>query len=191
MELDNLLRELEKIGYENDLIETDKSKKYLNITRDTGQFLKLIVKTTKAKRILEVGTSNGYSTLWLASGVEQGGHIYTIERCLEKIRQAQDNFKRSGLNDKITLIQGDAQEIISKKLEPFDCIFLDADRSVYMAMIEDVLRLLNAGGLLICDNAVSHQKELEPLMNYFNSNSHFLTSLVPVGKGEFLVYKMC
>ncbi len=190
MKLDHLLIELEKLGYENDLIETDKNKKFLNITRDTGQFLKLIIKATRAKRILEVGTSNGYSTLWLASGIEQNGHIYTIEKCLAKCQQAKDNFKKSGLIDKITLLQGSAQEIISEKLEPFDLIFLDADRSNYMLMVEDILGILNIGGLIICDNAISHQEELNSFMNYFNSNSQFLTSLVPVGKGEFLVCKI-
>lgn len=79
MEFSAIMDELEQLGLENDQAQSDKSKKYLNITRDTGELLAVLIKATGAAKVLEIGTSNGYSTLWLASALPENGHIYTIE----------------------------------------------------------------------------------------------------------------
>ena len=101
--MDELLAELEAFGEENDKIQTERPKRMLNITRDTGQFLAVLVKATASRRLLEIGTSNGYSTLWLAWAAQGvGGHVTTVERSEFKVSLARSNFERSGLSHVIS-----------------------------------------------------------------------------------------
>ena len=88
MEFQRVMEDIELLGIQNDLAQSDRSKKYLNITRDTGEFLSVLVKATSSRRILEIGTSNGYSTIWLASALSDDGKVYTIEANSEKIAEA-------------------------------------------------------------------------------------------------------
>jgi predicted O-methyltransferase YrrM len=189
MDIQKVLNELEKAGAENDTIQTDKSKKYLNITRDTGEFLTVLVKTTKANKILEIGTSNGYSTLWLASALPEDGAVITIEIAEQKANEAKANFERTNLLERIRLLVGNASTLLNELKEDFDIIFLDADRSLYTSFIPHILRLLKPGGMMICDNAVSHETELREFMEFFINRSEYTTCLVPVGKGEFIACK--
>ncbi len=189
MDRNDLLVELEEKGLRNDAVQTDKSLKYLNITRDTGEFLRLLIQVTRAYSILEVGTSNGYSTIWLASSLPSTGKVTTIELSELKAKEANHNLEQAGVSEKVTLLQGDAQAVLGELQEEYDIIFLDADRSQYMAMSNDILRLLKQGGLIVCDNAVSHESELSEFMAHIKSMSSFSTSLVPIGKGEFLAHR--
>ena len=189
MNLSCILAELEAFGCSNDLIESERSKKYLNITRDTGEFLSVLVKSTKSQNILEVGTSNGYSTIWLASALPENGLVTTIECSLQKISEAEVNFKNAQVSNKIHQIHGEAETSLAKLEAPFDFIFLDAERSLYMTMLVDIERLLKPGGLIVVDNAISHEHELSDFIEYFKQNAEYHCCLVPVGKGEFLAYK--
>lgn len=189
MRFDALLVKLEEKGLKNDAVQTEKFKKYLNITRDTGEFLRVLIQATKADEILEIGTSNGYSTIWLASSVPPTGRVTTIEHSEEKAKEALLNLEQAGVLEKVSLIQENARAVLPEMQEGYDLIFLDADRSMYMAMAKDILRLLKPGGLIVCDNAVSHESELAEFMAYIRSCPGFSTSLVPVGKGEFLAHK--
>ncbi|MBM9616931.1 class I SAM-dependent methyltransferase [Desulfobulbus rhabdoformis] len=109
MDLDYFLKELEQKGIHNDEIQADRALKYLNITRDTGEFLRVLVRATRASKILEIGTSNGYSTLWLASSIPPAGTVTTIEYSDRKTKEALSNFERVGLANKIALLQGDSK----------------------------------------------------------------------------------
>nr|WP_320012451.1 O-methyltransferase [uncultured Desulfobulbus sp.] len=189
MDLDNMLKELEQKGICNDEAQSDKALKYLNITKDTGEFLRVLVLATRSSKILEVGTSNGYSTIWFASSIPSDGTVTTIEYSERKAEEALSNFQRAGLANKIELLQGDAQAMLKDLSDQYDLIFLDADRSMYMDMIEDISRLLKTGGLIVCDNAISHESELAEFTAYLKSQQNYSTSLVPVGKGEFLAHK--
>ncbi|WP_415884234.1 O-methyltransferase [Neptuniibacter sp. QD34_54] len=189
MSLEQLLKNLEQLGLDNDDAQSERSKKYLNITRDTGEFLAVLIKATDAKTVLEVGTSNGYSTLWLTSSLPDGGHVFTIENNSRKIDEASENFRKAELDSKITQLDGDVVDLLSKLSPNIDFIFLDADRSQYLAIAKQLFGLLKEGGLLVCDNAVSHKEELEEFNAWIADQSNLSTSLVPVGKGELLVYK--
>jgi predicted O-methyltransferase YrrM len=189
MVLHELLSELEAHGLRNDADQSDKLKKYLNITRDTGEFLSVLVKAIKARTILEIGTSNGYSTLWLASSLPASGQVYTIEHIEAKAAEAKINFERAGLLPKITQLVGDVRSELSKAPQNVDMIFLDADRSLYLSLAAKLFGLLKTGGLLVCDNAVSHDSELTDFVDWVRSHNHLSVSLVPVGKGELMVYK--
>lgn len=189
MSLQALLEELERLGEENDAEVNEHERKYLNITRDTGEFLAVLLKATRAESVLEIGTSNGYSTLWLASAIGEGGRIVTVEASPDKSREAQHHFMRSGLADRIHQVEARASDFMEDQESTFDLIFLDADRREYMAFAERVIAALNPTGVLVCDNAVSHREELAEFMEYIERRSDFTTCLVPVGKGEFVACK--
>ncbi|HFG1789384.1 TPA: O-methyltransferase [Vibrio cholerae] len=183
------MEDLEQFGIQNDLAQSDKSKKYLNITRDTGEFLSVLVKATGANRILEIGTSNGYSTIWLASALPDDGKVYTIEANPQKIEEASLNFNQTHTSSKIVQLVGDATEVLPNVPESMDFIFLDADRKTYVSLADDLFNLLKTGGLLVCDNATSHADELEEFRAWVSSQHNLSVSLVPIGKGGLLVYK--
>lgn len=189
MNIEQLLNDLEQLGLDNDEVQSERSKRYLNITRDTGEFLAVLIKATNAKTVLEIGTSNGYSTLWLASSLPNDGHVFTIENNHQKITEAAANFCKAELDSKITQLDGDVVDLLSNLPQNIDFIFLDADRSQYLTIAEQLFSLLREGGLLVCDNAVSHKEELEEFNVWIEEQTNLSTSLVPVGKGELLVYK--
>ena len=185
----SLLRELETQGSDNDARALNKAEKYLNITRDTGEFLAVLVKACKAQHIMEIGTSNGYSTLWLASALPSNGKVTTIECDARKIDAARSNFERAGLKALIVQLEGDAATCLPTLQQTYDFIFLDADRSQYLPLAEQIFALLAQGGLLVCDNAVSHCDELQSFVAWIEKQPDLTMSLVPVGKGELLVHK--
>jgi len=189
--IDTLLEQLEREGLENDSGNIERGAKMLNITHDTGEFFRVLVRATGARSILEIGTSNGYSTLWLASSFQgSGARITTIEASPSKTMLARRNFDRSGLAHHINLVQTDANSFLSHCTSCFDILFLDAERSEYMNYIDGIESVLKPGGLMIVDNALSHPQELEPFIGYISDCGGYFTSTVPVGKGEFLAWKM-
>ena len=189
-DLTTLLNELSKFGKQNDAGATERAKKMLSITPDTGEFLELMVKATRARRILEVGTSNGYSTIWLAKAFRAaGGRITTLEAASHKVAMATENFRRAGLTDLIDLRHTDAGAFLQTQAQPFDLIFLDSDRHEYVGWWPRLSVLISPGGLLIADNATSHRAEMADFMAVVRNSDGFMTSLVPIGNGEFLAYK--
>lgn len=163
----------------------------LNITRETGEFLALLVRATGARSVLEIGTSNGYSTLWLAEAVRPiGGKVTTVELSQDKLGLAAATFARAGLGAIITLVHDDAGRALEQsEADAFDLIFLDAERSHYVAWWPHLRRVLRPGGLLVVDNAVSHAEEMAPFAVLLKTDPHFTVSLVPVGNGELLAVK--
>ena len=126
--LDALKAELERFGRSNDELQTERAQRMLNITRDTGEFLAVLVRATQARRVLEIGTSNGYSTLWLAEAAKaKGGSVTTVELSESKVRMARGTFARSGLSDRIQLLYEDAGRVLDRaETEAYDLVFLDS-----------------------------------------------------------------
>jgi len=186
-----LLAELEEFGQQNDATITDRPRRMLNITRDTGEFLAVLVKATNAKRVLEIGTSNGYSTLWLARAAQSiGGTVTTVEKAELKTEMARATFARSGLAAVISLVHDDAGAVLKRMTDnSFDLVFLDSERPEYPGWWPDLRRVLRAGGLLVVDNATSHPEQMAPFVALVTADRFFTTSLVPVGNGEFLATK--
>jgi predicted O-methyltransferase YrrM len=189
--LDALLVELEEFGKANDSTTTQRPRRMLNITRDTGEFLAVLVRATLARRVLEIGTSNGYSTLWLAGAARAiGGSVTTVELSDYKVGLARATFTRSGLAGFISLVQEDAGRVLRHSADgAFDLVFLDSERPEYPGWWPDLARVLRPGGLLVVDNATSHQAEMAPFVALVSADARFTTSLVPVGNGEFLAVK--
>ena len=190
--LEHLLEELERFGTANDRAVAERPRRMLNITRDTGAFLAVLVHATRARRILEIGTSNGYSTLWLADAARaRGGAVTTLELSAYKQRLAADNFARSGLSAHIRPIPGDAGEFLTQAADhAYDLVFLDSERTDYPDWWPDLKRVVRPGGLLIADNALSHPEQMAPFIALVEADPEFITSLVPVGKGEYLATRV-
>ena len=190
--LQELLTELEQFGQQNDAAISERPRRMLNITRDTGEFLSVLVQATNAQRVLEIGTSNGYSTLWLAQAVQRiGGHVTTVELSEFKLEMALRNFERSGLSDVITQHRGEAGSLLESLDDAyFDLLFLDSKRSDYVQWWPNIQRVLRKGGLLVVDNATSHADEMADFMALVSADPGFTTCTVPVGNGEFLATRL-
>lgn len=185
------LKKLERQGVANDAAQTDRQAKMLNITEDTGRFLAILVQSTQAKAILEIGTSNGYSTIWLAEAAQAtDGHVTTVELLAVKAEMARNNIAQAGLAAYVTIHTMDAAAYLAAMGSAVgQFIFLDAKRSEYCALWEDISRILKPGGLLVVDNAVSHRQELSQFQAMIEADPQYQTVLVPVGKGELVVFK--
>ena len=189
--LDALKAELERFGADNDAVHTERPRRMLNITRDTGEFLSVLVRATLARQVLEIGTSNGYSTLWLAEAARDvGGSVTTVELSEFKIGLAAANFAKSGLAPFITSTHDDAGKLLERSADgAFDLIFLDSERPEYPGWWPHLRRVLRPGGLLVVDNATSHPDQMAPFVALVRADAAFTTSLVPIGNGEFLAVK--
>jgi len=131
------------------LDEMTKGKWYLNITTREGRVLRQLVEATGAKCVVEIGTSSGYSTIWLALGVRAvGGKVYTHEIDPKKIEIARKNFKKAGVDDLITIIEGDAHKTIKQHKGPIDVVFLDAEKKGYLDYLTQLLPRVRPGGLI-------------------------------------------
>jgi predicted O-methyltransferase YrrM len=184
------LDELWRAGDENDAHETARPRRMLNITPDTGRLLWILVRAARATRILEVGTSNGYSTIWLADAARAtGGHVVTLERDPDKVRLARENFERAGVTRWVEVREGPAAETLAVLPGPFNLVFLDADRPSYRTYLELAVPRLAAGGLLVADNVVSHQAELTDFLARVKAHPELLSVTVPIGKGEEIAFK--
>lgn len=190
-ELTMLLDELAQAGETNDAGETDRARKMLNITPDTGRLLWILVTSARATRILEVGTSNGYSTIWLADAARRtGGRVVTLELNPAKVELARRNLGRAGLADQVEILPGRAADTLAGLPGPFDFVFLDADRPSYLTYLELVLPKVTAGGLLVADNVTSHASELADYLARVKSHPDLLSVTLPIGKGEEVALKL-
>jgi predicted O-methyltransferase YrrM len=187
----SLLQELERFGRENDARATERREKMLNITPETGELLSLLVRATKARRVLEIGTSNGYSTLWLADAVQPlAGSVVTVEVAAAKVALAQKNFERAGLSRWIRQEVTEAGEFLrGQRSSSVDLLFLDSDREHYVTWWPWIQEALAPGGLMVVDNAVSHASEMARFIEVVAATPGYTTVLVPIGNGELLVLK--
>ena len=138
-----------------DEIERDAIEKQIPVIRKSVQnLLKFLLALSKPKSILEVGTAIGFSALLMSEYGPEDCHITTIEKYEKRIPMARENFRRCSREDRITLLEGDAAEILKTLGEPYDLIFMDAAKGQYIRFLPEVLRLLVPGGILISDNVL-------------------------------------
>ena len=121
---------------------------------DTGALLHTLTRATGAKRILEIGTAIGYSTLWMATALPVDGALITMEYDAARAARARDHFAAAGYGDRISVIVGDATRFLHKVSGPFDLIFQDSDKKLYEPMLDRLVALLRPGGLLVADNVL-------------------------------------
>ena len=132
------------------LDEMTKGEWYLNVTTREGRLMRQLTEAVGAKRVVEIGTSSGYSTIWFALALRStGGKMYTHEIDPEKIKIARANFEKAGVDDIITIIEGDAHQTVTQHKEPIDVVFLDADKTGYIDYLQKLLPLVRPGGLIL------------------------------------------
>jgi predicted O-methyltransferase YrrM len=187
--LREFLGELYEFGQRNDQAKTGRSERMLNITPETGEFLRMLIISGNHRRVLELGTSNGYSTLWLADACRQvGGKVVTFEVNPVKHAVATANVRRAGLEPWVDPRLADIGPALSG-LRDFDLVFLDTERSHYAAWWPDLRLAVRVGGLLVVDNVTSHASEMAPLIGCIAQTSGYSEVTVPIGNGELLVLR--
>ena len=124
------------------------------IRKETQSFLKVMMLMNRPARVLEVGTAVGFSAILMSEYLPEGSHITTIENYEKRIPIARNNFKRAGKEEQITLIEGDALEVMETLEGPYDFIFMDAAKGQYIHFMPEVMRLLAPGGILVSDNVL-------------------------------------
>jgi predicted O-methyltransferase YrrM len=176
------------------------------VRKETGELLKTLVALKAPRAILEVGTAIGYSAILMAEGMPRDCHLTTIEKYEKRIPIAKRNFEKAGLTDRITLLEGDATEILKSLAGPYDMIFMDAAKGQYIHFFEDALRLLSDGGVLISDNILQDGDILESrygverrnrtihsrMREYLYTIKHheqLTTAIVPIGDGVAISVK--
>ncbi len=124
------------------------------IRKETGSLLKTLIAMKRPKRILEVGAATGYSALLMSCYIPKGSTITTIEKYAKRIPVAKENFRRAGKEHVITLLEGDAEDILKTLKPPYDFIFMDAAKGQYIRFLPEALKLLPVGGVLVSDNVL-------------------------------------
>ncbi len=185
-----LLSELEAFGISNDAAHEDRAKKMLNLEPDTAHLISILIRSKQCKRVLEIGTSNGYSTIWLAWSVQAtGGHVISIERDAAKQAMAEVNLTRAQLRGYVDLLLGDATALVATLEGPFDCVFFDADRLSAPDQLTLLRPKLEAGALVLADNVLSHPDQIATYLDAIASLPEFDPMVIPVGKGLSIAYK--
>ncbi len=169
---------------------TPRMQRMRQIPPQTGKFLALMAAAAPAGNMIEIGTSAGYSTLWLALACRANGHFVTTYEILEaKVRLATETFQQTQTSDVITLFAGDAREHL-ENVDDIAFCFLDAEKEVYADCYELVVPKLVPGGLLIADNAINHREVLEPMLERALSDGRVDALIVPIGNGVLLCRKI-
>lgn len=190
---------LEKI-FDNKTVETflDLEKTiqdFWNVDRKSANFLNLAVKMINAKSALEIGTSNGYSSIWIAKALkETRGRLITIEYWEKRMSLARENFKKTGVDDIIVPVVGDAVQILAdmKKEDKlrFDFIFVDANKAEYIEYFNSFDSLLEKNGVIIADNILSHYKKTKDYVEELMNNKNYQSQILNFEAGMMLSKKL-
>lgn len=161
-----------------------------NLPREAAHFLHILVKACGIKNALEVGTSNGYSGMWIASALQEtGGHLTTVEVLEEKVAMAQENFQQAGLSSLVTILKGPAAEIVSTLSGSFELVFFDADKTPQLGYLQAIYPRITPRGLILSDNVHTHPQELAKYLSYVRHHPDLDSITVPLGNGLELTYK--
>ncbi len=172
----------------------------LAITADTGMFFSILLKAIRARRVLEIGTSAGFSTLWLADAVLSNAvgrtkpEIVTIEGDPKKVARAGRNFKQAGVGDMIKIMEGPALDVLRQlQKKKFDFVLIDADKENIIEYFDLVLPMVRAGGIIAADNML-YPPPYRPMMRRYarhvRSNKNVQSVTVPIGMGEEITVKL-
>lgn len=177
------------------------------IRKETKEFIRTMLRIKKPVNVLEVGTAVGFSAIYMSRYIPDSGHITTIENWKPRIEQAHINFERAKVDDRITLIEGDAADVLADLKGSYDFIFMDAAKGQYINFLPDVIRLLAKDGVLISDNVLQDGEVLDSrfvverrnrtihsrMREYLyelKHNEHLDTSIIPLGDGVALSVKL-
>ncbi|MGY0036546.1 O-methyltransferase [Pedobacter sp. NJ-S-72] len=189
-EIPTILKErmqyLEKIDLADRTDGTPRSKRLRQINSETGKFLSLLSVNLPEGEIIEIGTSAGYSTLWLAFAArETGRKIKTFEIDADKVNLAKETFRIAGLEKSIELIHGDFFDH-APHLGQIAFCFLDAEKEIYERCFQEIAHKIVQNGLIVADNAIDQYEGVKPMINTATQDNRFDCLTVPIGNGEFI-----
>ncbi len=174
-----LLKQLEKTATQ-----------YTNIAPENGQFLSILIGAIKAQNVLEVGTSNGYSSIWIAAALKKtGGRLITLEFDPTRAAEAEAHLQEVGLDGIVEVRVGNALDEIPKCDATFDLVFLDAEKSEYRRYLELVLPNIRSGGLIVADDTVTMRDEMPDYIEYVFNTPTLHSVDIPLDDGVILTYK--
>ena len=164
---------------------------YWNISRQTAVFISMLIKLSGTKTALEIGTSNGYSTLWIAQALSQtNGHLTTIEFWDKRQKIAVENLEKHGLLDYVTPVTGRALTVLKELNIKPDFVFIDANKKEYIEYFELIDKMINKGSVILADNILTHYKKVEDYVNALFDNPSYQSQILPFGAGMMLSYKI-
>ena len=202
---DSVLKVLEELEVQSQLEKTrqisiESQDRMLAITKETGELFNMILHMKKAKNMLEIGTSTGYSTLWCADAIKnQSGKIITIEQNPSKVKRAKNNFHKANLEEFIIILEGIAIQIL-RELESnkeyneyFDFVLIDADKENVIEYFDLVLPMVSKGGIIVTDNMLypeKYQETMKKLSDHIKKYQNLKTITSPIGNGEEITLKI-
>jgi caffeoyl-CoA O-methyltransferase len=169
---------------------TPRMERLRQISPETGKFISLLAASAPKGEFIEIGTSAGYSTLWITLACQLiGNKLITFEILKDKAELARETFKLTGLNKIIELIEGDARDYIHNYKNISFC-FLDAEKEVYEDCYDLVIPNMVKGGIFVADNAINHYETLKPMLDKALADERVDALIVPIGKGELVCRKI-
>jgi predicted O-methyltransferase YrrM len=186
-----IIDDLTVAAEEHDAAQADRLDRWRVLEPDAGRLLWFLAQTLAARNIVEIGTSRGVSTLWLADAARSnGGHVLTVDMDRAAQDAAEESVRAAGLAERVTFRQGDGGAMLAALEEgSVDLLFLDAERVEYPSWWPHPVRVLRPGGLLVADNATSHPEEIAPLRSLMQADARLVTITVGVGKGELIALR--
>lgn len=174
-----------KVLNEIELFSKNNNNPYWIITRETGEFLNKLIRENNLKKIVEVGTSVGYSGVWIAEALKHtNGKLYTIESHEQRYKTAHENFIKAGLENYVQQLKGHAPDVPVNDM--IDLLFLDGTKAEYISYLTTFLFHMKKGGIIIADNALTHKKELTKYKKYIFDSPQLESELIKIGNGLFL-----
>jgi caffeoyl-CoA O-methyltransferase len=183
------MHELEVIDARDRVDGTPRVQRLRQIPREVGKFIALLAATAPAGQYMEIGTSAGYSTLWLALACRSvGGKVTTFEILHDKAELALQTFKAACVTDVVELVHADALTHLPNCRDISFC-FLDAEKEIYGSCYEAVVKHMVSGAILVADNAISHEEILQPMLDRAMADDRVDALIVPIGRGELVCRK--
>ena len=177
--------ELYAVSHAHDRARSDRLERFRNVEPPTAELLGVLIRASGARRILELGTSNGYSTLWLADAAEAtGGSVVSVEIDADRTELARESLRGAGLEDRVELRTEDAAATLDRSGNgEWEFVFLDAERPAYPGYLPDLVRTLAPRGVLAVDNVQSHAHELVEFTSLIEAAPELTQTVVSVGAG--------
>jgi predicted O-methyltransferase YrrM len=190
-ERQTFLDELYATSRAHDEALEDRLQRFRNVEPETAELLGVLVRSMQATRVLELGTSNGYSTIWLGDAAEAvGGSVLSLELEPERTALARDNVEQAGVAGFVELRTADAGAVLAELGDDsFDLVFLDAERPAYVGYWPQLVRILRPNGLLVVDNTLSHANQLVEFSELVYGDERVTSTVVTVGAGVLLAVK--
>jgi predicted O-methyltransferase YrrM len=191
-DLAQLLDDLYRRGREHDAGQEDRLARWRNLEPDSARLLAAMIRALRPQRLLELGTSNGYSTIWLADAARAvGGSLTTVEIDPDRAARAGESLAAAGVGELVQLVVADAADVLASSEDgAWDFILVDAERPAYASYWSDLARVLVPHGLLAVDNVISHEEELVGFRALVAADDRVFEAVAPTGAGVLLIVRV-